>query len=209
VILPGHWDDDPVTALALRDERDDASLWRSRLGMAGLSRGGPMTYLALAHTKGISAAVVGAGPADLTREGESRPEMEEVYRDLIPGYTRDKDAQLARRSAALLARTIAQGRAPPAPSRNSRQACGSPVDPRDGPSSPRAPRPYRLVMFEGADHSMSECQEELWALTRSWLERFVRQAAAPDGAARTLAGRPLARGLTLADAKSLGVLDLA
>lgn len=70
----------------------------TRIGMYGWSRGGIMTYLALARTNRIKAAVVGGAPTDLLAELESRPEMENVYSALIPGYSGNKTAELQNRS---------------------------------------------------------------------------------------------------------------
>lgn len=71
----------------------------SRIGMYGSSRGGMMTYLCLARTNSIKAAVSQAGPSDLVRVTEERNEMENVFKELIPGYGSYKDSLLFNRSA--------------------------------------------------------------------------------------------------------------
>ena len=57
----------------------------ARIGMFGWSRGGMMTYISLARTDRIAAAIVGAGIAELLDGIERRPAMEKnVYMELIP-----------------------------------------------------------------------------------------------------------------------------
>ncbi|GLB49388.1 alpha/beta hydrolase family protein [Neptunitalea lumnitzerae] len=71
----------------------------NRIGMAGWSRGGMMTYLALKHSKEIKAAAVINGPTDLERLIEERPAMEtEVCAKLIPDYQSQKEKALQERS---------------------------------------------------------------------------------------------------------------
>jgi len=71
----------------------------SRIGMYGWSRGGMMTYLALAKSNCIKTAVIGGAPTDLLSELDFRPRLEKLYRELIPGYDNDKTAALKSRSA--------------------------------------------------------------------------------------------------------------
>ena len=40
-----------------------------------------------------------------------------------------------------------------------------------------ARRPYRLVMFEGGDHGLSEYRDEVEELTGEWLDHYVRDGA--------------------------------
>ena len=69
------------------------------IGMFGWSRGGMMTYLALAKSRKIKTAVISNGPTDLIGLLKDRPEMEsEVYRQCIPGYDANKEFELKKRS---------------------------------------------------------------------------------------------------------------
>jgi dipeptidyl aminopeptidase/acylaminoacyl peptidase len=71
----------------------------SRIGMFGWSRGGMMTYLALAKTDKIKTAIVGNGPTDLFAVITDRPEMEtNVFAACIPDYSNTKEAALKKRS---------------------------------------------------------------------------------------------------------------
>ncbi|MFC1636872.1 alpha/beta hydrolase family protein [Planctomycetota bacterium] len=72
----------------------------SRIGMFGWSRGGMMTYIALTKTDRISAAIIGAGPADITTVGQKRSSMEEeVLSRFVSDYARNREEILKSRSA--------------------------------------------------------------------------------------------------------------
>jgi dipeptidyl aminopeptidase/acylaminoacyl peptidase len=145
-----------------------------RIGMFGWSRGGMMTYLVLARTDRIAAAVVGSGVADLADLLAHRPEMEDVFVALIPNYAENKAEALAARSALrwpeklsrktpiLLLAGTADWRVPP------KQALDM------GAALLEAKHPFRLVIFEGGDHGLSEHREEVDRLVKDWLDRYVR-----------------------------------
>ena len=67
--------------------------------MVGFSRGGLMTYMALKHGAPVNAAVVMGGPTDLALVANSRPEMLEVYRELMPEFDRRAQEHLRARGA--------------------------------------------------------------------------------------------------------------
>ena len=67
--------------------------------MYGVSRGGMTTYIALKHGAPVNAAAIVGGITDLQVWAEWRPEMIQEYKDLIPDYERQSDAQLRQRSA--------------------------------------------------------------------------------------------------------------
>ena len=146
----------------------------SRIGMWGWSRGALMTYRALARTDRIAAAIIMAGVTDAFDYIVRRPDMEQVFAELIPDYEHNRHAALETRS----------------PIRWAEQLCkqtpilmlhGS-TDWRLHPTQAlRMARvvyehhhPFRLVFFEGGDHALTEYQVETFALERSWLDRYVR-----------------------------------
>lgn len=146
----------------------------TRIGMYGWSRGGMMTYLALARTDTIAAAIVGAGLSDAFDNVSRRPEMEGVFAELAPGWAKDREGALAARSAVrwveklpprtpiLLLQGTADWRVPP----NETLAMASRLL--------ELKRPFRLVMLEGGDHGLSEHRAEVDRLAKDWLDRYVR-----------------------------------
>lgn len=147
----------------------------ARIGMYGWSRGGMMTYLALARTDRIAAAVIGAGPADLFDLVGRRPEMETgVLAELVPGYAEKRAEALTSRSAALwpeklhkktpilLLHGSADWRVHP------QQAL------RMAESLYKVNHPFRFVFLEGGDHGLTEHRTEVDRLAKDWLDRYVR-----------------------------------
>lgn len=145
----------------------------NRIGMMGWSRGGMMTYLALSRTNRLKAAVVGGALADLTTG--DRPEMEEhVYAELIPDYETRGAEELKARSAVfwpekfpkttpiLLLHGNSDWRVKPEQSLKMALAL----------DEQRVP--YRLIVFEGADHGISEFREEVFDESLSWFNRYLR-----------------------------------
>jgi len=145
----------------------------------GWSRGGMMTYLALMQTDRIKAAAVGGALADLDLMDKSRGgEMGQyVFSELIPGYTHNRDSVLRLRSVVyhadklskttplLLLHGTADWRVVPEESLQMALALQ------------KAHVPYRLVMFEGGDHALSEHREEVYAMIKAWLQKYVVEGA--------------------------------
>lgn len=151
----------------------------SRIGMYGGSRGGMMTYLALAKTDRVKAAVIRCGVSDLTTWTDDRKDMEEVYRDLIPGFDLDREGALRERSALYWAERLC----PTTPILILQGASDWRVNPlsalRMGERLLGLGRPFRLEMLEGADHALSECIPERNRQTREWFDRFVLRGEVP------------------------------
>jgi dipeptidyl aminopeptidase/acylaminoacyl peptidase len=145
----------------------------TRIGMYGWSRGGMMTYLALTKTDKIKAAVVGGAPSDKTNI--DRPEMETgVYTELIPNYWKNKDAELRKRSAVyfvdkfpknvpiLMLHGNADWRVKPEHSLNLAL------------EFEKYRIPYKLIMFEGADHGISEHRKEVNEQVLYWFDKYLK-----------------------------------
>jgi dipeptidyl aminopeptidase/acylaminoacyl peptidase len=66
--------------------------------MLGASRGAMMSFMTARRTNRIKAMAVIGGVSDLKADLRNRPEMEQVYVALIPGYVANKDKVLAERS---------------------------------------------------------------------------------------------------------------
>ncbi len=70
----------------------------NKIGMFGASRGGMETFLALKESKKIKAVAVIASPTNLFKGLVNRPEMENVFKNRIPNYEKNKPEELRRRS---------------------------------------------------------------------------------------------------------------
>lgn len=147
----------------------------SKIGMYGWSRGGMMTYIALTQTEKIKAAVVGGAVSDNFQTIADRPEMEKgVLAELIPDYDKNKQAELEKRSAVkwvdrfpkdvpiLMLHGNADWRVKPEQSLNMAL------------QFEKYRIPYRLVMFEGGDHGISEFKNEVNDLVLHWFDRYLK-----------------------------------
>jgi len=159
----------------------DPQVDSGRMGLFGWSRGGMMTYLTLMHTCQFKAAVVGGGLSDLFMMMESRPDMEEVYEEVIPGYAENGTALLDARSAVRHADKICKT-TPILMMHGTSDWRVVPQMALDLASAFQKEKiPYRLIMFEGGDHGLNEHDDEVFRQTRLWLDRFVRdEALLPD-----------------------------
>lgn len=145
----------------------------SRIGMFGWSRGGMMTYLALAKTNKLKAVVVGGAPSNLITL--DRTEIEQnVFAALIPNYAENNEAELKKRSAIFWVEKFPKN---------------VPILMLHGSSDWRVEAsqslklalefekhsiPYRLKIFEGADHTISQFRDEADEDVMRWFERFVK-----------------------------------
>ena len=131
--------------------------------------------LALTRTKRIVAAVIGSGEVDLEERIKLRPEMEtNVIGELVPGYARNKVQALRARSAIhwpeklakdtpiLLLAGTADWRVNPM---NSLRMAEKLYQQR---------HPFRIVMFEGGDHGLSEHRDERDRITLDWFNTYLR-----------------------------------
>ena len=147
----------------------------ARIGMFGGSRGGLMTYLALTRTDRIKAAVVLAGMTDALRSIAERPELgTKVYAEVMPGYEANRDSVLATRSPVQWADRLC----PTTPILLLHGTADRRVSPRDAMDMAERlyelKRPFRMLLFEGGDHSLTEHRSEANAATRDFLDRYVR-----------------------------------
>jgi len=145
----------------------------NKIGMYGWSRGGMMTYLALTRTDKIKAAVAIGAPSDQTII--DRPEIEKRNAKLIPNYWNNKEGELKNRSAIFLVDKFPKN---------------VPILMLHGSSDWRAKAtnslrlalefeknriPYRLKIYEGADHGITEFKEDVHQEIISWFDRFLKQ----------------------------------
>ena len=119
--------------------------------LLGVSRGVMEGYLAARHGNDIRAMAMVNGVVDLQADLEFRPEMEQVYRERMPGYAEHKEQLLRDRSALVWAEDL-----PKAPILLMHGTEDERVAPGNGPKMKQRldalQHPNRLVMFQGADH---------------------------------------------------------
>jgi len=141
--------------------------------MYGWSRGGMMTYLALTKTNKIKAAVVGGAPSDKTII--DRPDMETgVYAELIPNYWKNKERALKKRSAVYFVDKF--------PKNVPILMLHGNADWRVKPEHSlklalefeKYRIPYKLIMFEGADHGINEHWKEVDEQVLSWFNKYLK-----------------------------------
>jgi dipeptidyl aminopeptidase/acylaminoacyl peptidase len=120
--------------------------------LLGFSRGVMEGYLAARNRNEIRAMAMVNGVVDLQSDLEFRPEMEQVYRERMPGYAEHKAQLLRERSALAWAEELPKA----APillmhgSEDERVAPGNGQKMKERLDALQ--RPNRLIMFEGADH---------------------------------------------------------
>lgn len=143
----------------------------NRIGMWGGSRGGMMAFLALKKVKWIKAVVCLAPISNLRNQIKNRPVMEKVYRELFRFNKRtlsersviDWVDKLPKKSPILLIHGTADWR----------------VNVQDtldlGKRLYQEKIPYRMLIYEGADHSLSEYYPEMMDQAIAWFNRYVKK----------------------------------
>ncbi len=147
----------------------------SKIGIFGWSRGGMMSYLVLKKTKRVKAAVIGGGLSDLFMMKKLRPEMEDVYREHIPNYDKNKEKALWERSAIKWADKINK--------KTPILILHGTADWRVAPQMAldisnrfiKYKQPFRLIMFEGGDHGLTEFDSEVFSYTKNWFDNFLKK----------------------------------
>jgi dipeptidyl aminopeptidase/acylaminoacyl peptidase len=120
--------------------------------LLGFSRGVMEGYLAARKHDDIRAMAMVNGVVDLQADLQFRPEMEQVYRERMPGYATNKAQLLRERSALAWAEELPKD----APILLMHGTQDERVAPGNGPKMKQRldalNRPNRLIMFEGSDH---------------------------------------------------------
>ena len=148
----------------------------TNIGLYGWSRGGMMTYLTLMKSNQIKAAAVGGAVTNLKEMDDKRGgEMGVyVYSELMPGYKKDKDSVMAIRSAIYHADKL--------PKTTPMLLLHGTSDWRVIPEQSikmslelqKYKVPYRLVMFEGGDHGLSEFRKEVNDQVKAWFDKYLK-----------------------------------
>ncbi len=147
----------------------------SNMGIYGGSRGSMMTLLALSRTNKFKAAVIESVRSDQKLRFKYRKNFEKnVLSPLIPNYYKNKEKELNKRSAIKFVSKISKK---------------TPILMMHGTSDWRTlPEnalslskefikhkiPHRLIMFEGAGHSMNEFKKERDEMIKRWFNDFLK-----------------------------------
>ncbi len=146
-----------------------------RIGMYGWSRGGMMTYIALTKTDKIKAAAVGGAISDSYATISDRPEMETmVMAELIPNYEENKEEELNKRSAIKWADKFSKDVPVLILHGNADWRVKPEQSLKLALEFEKYRIPYRLIMFEGGDHGISEHKKEVNEHVISWFDRFLK-----------------------------------
>lgn len=145
----------------------------NRLGMWGHSRGGMMTYMLAKSMPELKTIVVGAGPTDLAKELEIRPEMENVFKGRIPNYNSDKTTALQQRSVLFWPEKL---------------PADLPILIQHGDKDKHVPvtsseqlsmklkalqHPHKLLIYPGADHGFRPVQAKARQDRINWLKQYL------------------------------------
>ncbi len=146
-----------------------------KIGMYGWSRGGMMTYIALTKTDKIKAAVVGGAVSDNFLTIKDRPEMEtKVLAELIPDYEANKEKELTKRSAIKWADKFPKN----VPILMLHGNADWRVKPEQSLTLAmefeKYRVPYRLLMFEGGDHGITEHRKEVNEQVIRWFDKYLK-----------------------------------
>ena len=146
-----------------------------KIGMYGWSRGGMMTYIALTKTDRIKAAVVGGAVSDNFETIKDRPKMEtKVLAELIPGYKSNKEEELVKRSAIKWVDKFPKDVPILMLHGNADWRVKSEQSLRLALEFEKHRIPYRLIIFEGGDHIISEHVNEVDQEVVNWFNRYLK-----------------------------------
>lgn len=146
-----------------------------KIGMYGWSRGGMMTYIALTKTDKIKAAVVGGAVSDVFASNKDRLDMAEgVHAELIPNYASNKETELGKRSAVKWADKFPKDVPILLLHGNADWRVKSEQSLRLALEFEKYRIPYRLIMFEGGDHGISEHRNEVDEEVMSWFDKYLK-----------------------------------
>lgn len=147
----------------------------NKIGMYGWSRGGMMTYIALTKTEKIKAVVVGGAISDIFNLIKDRPQMETgVLSELIPNYAKNKYVELEKRSVIKWVDKLAKDVPILILHGNSELRVKPEQSLKLALEFEKYRIPYRLIMFEGGDHGISEHKKEVNKQVVKWFDKFLK-----------------------------------
>ena len=136
-----------------------------------------MTYLSLTKARWIKAVAIVGGPTNVFREEKLRPEMKKLGKEMFGGSIKEK-----RKRSAIFLTHLFPRKTPLLIMHGTADWRVSPLDSIEIAKKLYENKvPHRLVLFEGADHSLTENKEESTDLTLRWFERFLKKSESiPD-----------------------------
>lgn len=140
------------------------------LGMKGHSRGGLMVYMMLRESKWIKAAMIAGAPTDQLKRTGDRPGWKEHQKEMWGGGKIETIkrspihwvSELPKKVPILIMHGTADWRVLP---RHSIEIL---------PLLAKEKIPHRFILFEGADHGISEYRLEYHRQTMDWFNRFLK-----------------------------------
>ncbi len=142
----------------------------SKIGMFGWSRGGMMTYLALAKVKWVKAVVCIAGLANMVRQAKLRSDMIDFYKKTFGGTT----TEYQKRSVLFWPEKISK-KIPILMMHGTSDWRVSVLDSLELSQKFYEQKvPHRLIVFEAGDHGLTEYRNEVFRQTVEWFERFLK-----------------------------------
>ncbi|MEM1327159.1 MAG: prolyl oligopeptidase family serine peptidase [Bacteroidota bacterium] len=149
----------------------------SRIGMFGGSRGGMMTYIALTKTDKIKAAAVLGAPSDKYASLKDRPSLENSLIELVEGYAQNKAAGLDKRSPIKWVDQLPKDVPILILHGNADWRVKSEQSLRMALELNKHRVPYRLMIFEGGDHGLSEFRAEFYSTLTDWFDKYLKENA--------------------------------
>ncbi len=145
----------------------------SRLGMFGWSRGGMTSFLTLKRTDRFKAVALGCPSTNIVRSIVDRPELDKWWSGFIPNYNNDKLAILKKRSPIYWVEELPKK----VPILILQGSSDIAVAPEENIAFVKKLQeheiPYRFVMFEGGNHSLSTHRDEAFGQIEGWFEKFL------------------------------------
>jgi dipeptidyl aminopeptidase/acylaminoacyl peptidase len=163
--------DDIASIVKLKDILKGISIANTdRIGVKGHSRGGLMAYMLLREVKWVKAAVIASAPADQVRQGKERPK----WRDHQISLWGKSKEELIRRSPLRWVIDFSK-KVPILLMHGSADWRVSPLDTIEMSQAMfKHTIPHRFILFEGADHGITEYKAEYFKQTLDWCNRFLR-----------------------------------
>lgn len=149
----------------------------SRIGMFGGSRGGMMTYIALTKTDRIKAAAVLGAPSDAFASIRDRPSLENSLYKLVEGYEENKKRELDKRSAIKWVEKFPKNVPLLIMHGNADWRVKSEQSLRLALALDKHRVPYRLKIYEGGDHGLTEFRGEFYEDLINWFDKYVKNGA--------------------------------